>query len=395
MHASPSADAVGWDSDPALPVWPGLEPLRSPITSADACVVGLGGSGLAAVDELTTRGLRVVGVDAGRVAGAAAGRNGGILSPGGAMSFSEACSRFGPPTAWDLWQRTADELDRLAEQLGEQVIRRDGVLRLAGLPGPPADDAEEQERARAETDLTRDHEIMRRHGLPAERYAGELGSGVFLPRGASMNPVARAFALAERLRNGARLHENTPVLSVSPGRVRTGFGIIRADTVVVAVDGKLEVLLPALRPHVRTQRLQMLATEPIARVRLPCPASARWGYDYAQQDRRGRLLVGGGRDRFLAEENTLDDRPTDGVQRRIEEITVRFAGGPVSVAHRWAASVGYTADRRAVCAMVDEGVVACGAYSGSGNLVGAVAARAAVALALDGEPAPPYFIGRL
>jgi hypothetical protein len=35
-------------------------------------------------------------------------------------------------------------------------------------------------------------------------------------------------------------------------------------------------------------------------------------------------------------------------------------------------------------------VVAIGGYSGTGNLVGPVAARAAVALALDGTP-PGYF----
>jgi gamma-glutamylputrescine oxidase len=41
--------------------------------------------------------------------------------------------------------------------------------------------------------------------------------------------------------------------------------------------------------------------------------------------------------------------------------------------------------------MVDAGVVACGGYSGTGNLVGPIAARAAVALALDGAPPPSYF----
>jgi glycine/D-amino acid oxidase-like deaminating enzyme len=40
---------------------------------------------------------------------------------------------------------------------------------------------------------------------------------------------------------------------------------------------------------------------------------------------------------------------------------------------------------------VADGVVAIGGYNGTGNLVGPVAARAAVALALDGTPPPPYF----
>ncbi len=57
-----------------------------------------------------------------------------------------------------------------------------------------------------------------------------------------------------------------------------------------------------------------------------------------------------------------------------------MAGGPVEVTHRWAASVGFTADGRPLCTQVDDGVVAVGGYNGTGNLVGPVAARAAVAL---------------
>jgi glycine/D-amino acid oxidase-like deaminating enzyme len=183
------------------------------------------------------------------------------------------------------------------------------------------------------------------------------------------------------------------VLSVSPGRVRTGFGIIRADTVVVAVDGKLEVLLPELTGRVRTTRLQMLATEPVRAGRLPCPAYGRWGYDYAQQDGAGRLFVGGGRDQDLANEWTTDTEPTAPVQSWIEAVAARFAGGPVRVSSRWAASAGYTSDGRPLVTEVRPGVIACGGYNGTGNLVGPIAARAAIALGLDGTPPGDYFSG--
>ncbi|MDT4938798.1 MAG: gamma-glutamylputrescine oxidase, partial [Pseudonocardiales bacterium] len=38
---------VGWDVDPVVAAWRGLPPLDADVT-ADACVVGLGASGLAA-----------------------------------------------------------------------------------------------------------------------------------------------------------------------------------------------------------------------------------------------------------------------------------------------------------------------------------------------------------
>jgi glycine/D-amino acid oxidase-like deaminating enzyme len=124
--------------------------------------------------------------------------------------------------------------------------------------------------------------------------------------------------------------------------------------------------------------------------RLPCPIYGRWGYDYAQQGVDGRLYVGGGRDRFVKAEWTGSTDPSRQVQRYIEGVAARMAGRPVEVTHRWGASVGFTADARPLCSLVDEGVVAVGGYNGTGNLVGPVAARAAVALALDGTPPPPY-----
>ena len=116
--------------------------------------------------------------------------------------------------------------------------------------------------------------------------------------------------------------------SVEPGAVHTQHGTVRAGVVVVAVDGRLDVLLPQLAPIVRTARLQMLATAPIALGRVPCPVYGRWGYDYAQQLPDGRLFVGGGRDLFAEDEWTLDAHPTAGVQAYIETVTTRMAGAP-------------------------------------------------------------------
>jgi gamma-glutamylputrescine oxidase len=62
----------------------------------------------------------------------------------------------------------------------------------------------------------------------------------------------------------------------------------------------------------------------------------------------------------------------------------------VEVTHRWAASVGYTTDDRPLCTIVDDGVVAIGGYCGTGNLVGPVIARAAVAYLLDGTGPPEW-----
>lgn len=385
------AAIVGWDRADEAAHWPGLPRLDEPVR-ADACVVGLGGTGLAAVAELADRGLSVVGVDAGRVAAGAAGRNGGFLVAGPEEPLHTAIGLWGESAAVELYRATLSEIDRLRAALGDDVIRPVGSIRLVGIPGDPVDAAETADREPDWADCLAQEAALRAHGIPVERYDGPLGRGLFFPADAAMNPARRALGLAARLRYrpGVRLFEHSPVTGIAAGHVRTAGGEVRAGVVLVAVDGRLEVLLPQLAGAVRTARLQMLATAPVTPGRLPCPVYGRWGYDYAQQDAAGHLYVGAGRDRFEAQEWTTDDQPSAPVQAYIETVAARMAGAPVTVTHRWAASVGFTSDGRPLCARVDDGVVAIGGYNGTGNLVGPVLARAAVAHLLDGATAPAW-----
>lgn len=401
--AAAPASPVGWDEDPAIS-WVRFRELDARVT-ADACVVGLGGSGLAAIGDLVDRGLTVVGIDADRVGGAAAGRNGGFLLGGPAQSVHEFANRFGADVAVDLYRRTIAEIDRLAALLGDDVVRRCGSIRLAGLPrdrvgarvageaGDAADAARDAELA----DCEAQYAFMREHGLDVERYAGPLGAGLYFPLDAAMNPVRRAMGLAARHSARARLFERSPATSGRPGRVVTPRGEVFAHYVIVAVDGRLELVLPQLAGRVRTTRLQMAATSPVGPGVLPCPVYANWGYDCLQQDAAGRIFAGGGRDRFVADEWTADAEPTEPVQEWIDSLIARVwstaprASAVPPVTHRWAASVGYTADLRPLVTEVDSGVVACGGYCGTGNLIGPIAARAAVARAVDSVPPPPYF----
>ncbi|MGB3483852.1 MAG: FAD-dependent oxidoreductase [Mycobacterium sp.] len=382
---------VAWDDDPAVAAWPGLPVLETELT-ADVCVVGLGGSGLAAVAAAVDRGLSVIGLDTGRVGAGAAGRNGGFLLAGPSAFLHRAMQTWGN-SALDLYRDTLAELNRLSELLGPEVIRRTGSLRVAGLPGEPVTDSEAADRDLDIRDCDALSKTLRDNGIGVEDYDGALGRGLFLPDDAAMNPARRALGLAALLRSQAALFEHSPAVRIGDGTVQTANGSVSAPVILVAVDGKLETVLPELKGRVRTARLQMLATDPLAPDRLPCPVYCRWGYDYAQQDSGGRMYVGGGRDKFIDTEWTTATTPTADVQTYIESVAQRMAGAPVTVTHHWAASVAYTDDGRPLCGAVAPGVIAFGAYNGTGNLVGPLAARAAVALALDGAPVPDYFCG--
>lgn len=352
-----------WDDEP----WTGLPALEGEV-EADVCVVGLGGSGLACVGELLALGKRVVGVDAGRVAGGAAGRNGGFLLAGTYAFYHDAVEAYGRERARRIYRLTLEELERMAAET-PGAVRRVGSLRVASSP-------EEEE------DCRRQEEAMRADGLPVERYAGPEGRGLLVPTDGAFHPLRRCRTLARRAGEaGALLFERSPALSLSGTEVVGERGRVRCGAVVVAVDGRLEALLPELSGRVRTARLQMLATAPTDEVRIPRPVYARWGYEYWQQLPDGRVALGGFRDRGGEGEWTHSAEPTPGVQALLEEFLREGVGVRAPVTHRWAASVAFSADGLPVLEEVRPGVWAAGAYSGTGNVLGALCGRAAARLA--------------
>jgi len=348
--------------------WAGLPALEGD-ARADVCVVGLGGSGLAAVDEALTAGASVIGLDGGQVAGGAAGANGGFLLAGAADAYHRTVARLGRPAARDLYGRTLAELDRMAAAAPD-LVRLVGSLRVA---------SSAEEEGDCEEQLT----ALRADGFRAEPYRGAEGVGLLFPDDGATNPLARARRLAtDAVARGARLFEQSPASALSADGVTTRAGLVRAGAVVVAVDGRLETLLPELAPRVRTARLQMLATAPTDEVAIPRPVYARWGYDYWQQLPDGRIALGGCRDRFVDDEWTLDSQPTAPVQQALEQILRDQLGVTAPVTHRWAASAGFARDLSPVVEEVRPRVFAAGGYSGTGNVLGAVCGRDAMRRAL-------------
>ena len=152
--------------------------------------------------------------------------------------------------------------------------------------------------------------------------------------------------------------------------------------VLVAVDGGLAHLVPALRGRVRAARLQMVGTAPACDVVVQRPVYARYGLDYWQQLPDGRVLLGGGRDVGGAAEWVDDGRreaPTSApVQAHLEHLLRTDVGTSAPVEQRWTGVVGFTDDHLPVLAEPEPGLLAVGGYSGTGNLLGPLCATWAV-----------------
>lgn len=359
-----------------VPVWD--DALWAPLSAmdgdqqADSCVIGLGGSGLTLVHELLDRGERVVALDAADVAAGAAGRNGGFLLAGAYDFYHDAVRLHGRERALAIYRATLGEIHRIA-QAAPGTVRFVGSRRLA------ATEAEVE-------DCRVQMAAMQADGLACEWYEGDDGIGLTIPVDAAFNPLARCRLLAcHAIERGASLFARTPVTALRGDRVETATGVVHCKRVFVAVDGRLEVLLPELVGRVRTARLQMLATAPTTERVVPCPMYYREGYEYWQQLPDGSIAIGGFRDRAGESEWSLDARPTEPVQRMLETFLREELGVFAPVTHRWAACAAFSSNGLPVLEQVRPNVWAIGAYSGTGNVIGALCARAVAAWAVDGD----------
>lgn len=365
---------TAWNDAPA----PAL-PVLADDLSADVVVVGLGGGGLAALRALAPRSWRLVGLDAGQPGAGAGGRNGGFLL-GGLASFHHDASRtLGPARATAWYRRTLAECDRLVAAW-PALVRRTGSLRIAN------DDIEFE-------DCASQLEAMWSDDLPVSQYAGPEGRGLLFPSDAAFQPYALCQAEAADLRGrGVALFGGSPVKKIESDRVHTAHGSVRARQVIVAVDGGLERLLPELSAWVRTARLQMLATAPQPQVELPRPVYCRYGYDYWQQLPDGAIALGGARDRGGEDEWTHVAETSDVVQAALDDLLhSRLGIDPATVVRRWAATVAYHDELLPLCRRLPSGVIALGAYNGTGNLLSRCLGAVAADLAAE-RRLPEWFI---
>ena len=332
-------------------------------------MIGLGGSGLACIDQFLKTGASVVGVDAGRVGGAAAGRNGGLLRAGTSLFYHDALVKYGPDRAARMYSATVVERERILSRF-PGIARRCGYLRLAH-------DEDEERDCRAHLRALSDGRF------PVEWHDGPLGRGVLVVDDAVTDPLARCRQEARWVSSaGARLYEQSTAVRLATGVVETPDGVVRCRLAVVAVDGALASVLPELEGRVRPMRLQMLASGPHPPGVLPHTIGTRWGWDYAQQLPDGTIAFGGCRDAGGSAEHTADTEVTAPVQEALERRFREVLGESPSVTHRWAATAGYTDDGLPVLEQVRPGVWATGGYSGTGNLFGAACGRSVAKLAL-------------
>jgi gamma-glutamylputrescine oxidase len=327
---------------------------RAPLTtdlSADAVVVGGGIAGLAAAERLAEEGLDVVLLEAAICGSGATGRSSGFITPDSELQVADLCRRFGDAAARDLYGavRTACEhIGRVvaAESIACDEIRADSLYAGLGPASIPTIRAEHEARHRLGFDsamLLGDavggHVGTQRYSA-AVRYSGTFG----------INGAALAGGWSDALtRRGVRIFEQSRVVRIEAGVVRTAEASVRAPRMIVALDRFAPELSLASRA-LNAARAYLLLSEPLPDAVLarlfPSGPLMVWDtdliYQYFRPTREGRLLIGGGTLRRTYSRDPDGDEVHRKLARYVHE-TFPFLRD-IRYTHRWHGQIGVTKD---------------------------------------------------
>jgi gamma-glutamylputrescine oxidase len=352
---------------------------------ADVCVVGGGYTGLSTAWHLACSGFDVVVLEAQRVGFGASGRNGGQVGTGQRVDQNELRRRVGDTRArglWDLFGEAKTLVRDLAQRPEVDAGWKDGGVQAVRTPRGRDD-------LHAYLDLlSREYEVDGLLPLDRAGLAALIGTDVFAGGAVDwttghFHPLRFALGLA-RLANaaGAHLFEGSRVEQIDVNRVVTDQGLVRADQIILAMNGYLGPLAPEVGERVMPINNFIVATSPLGdRMPLAQPvavADDRFVVSYWRPTDGGRLLFGGGESygyRFPADIAAK-------VRRSLSRIYPELAN--VSITHAWGGTLAITRSRIPHFARLRPGLWSASGYSGHGIAMGVLAGQI-VAKAIAGE----------
>lgn len=360
---------------------PPFPPLEGEV-QADVCVVGGGYTGLSTALHLAERGYSVALLEAHRVGWGASGRNGGQVGSGQRQDQDWLEAAFGPGRARALWELGEEGKATVKDLIARHSIAcdwRDGIAYLA------------HKRSYAEHYQDYAERLSRDYGysmepLDARRVTELLGTeaycgGVLDPGAGHLHPLNFALGLARAAQAaGAHLFERSRVIRVDGTSATTEAGRVTARFLVLAANGYLGRLAPAVSARVMPINNFVLTTEPLPEPPIPsgiAAADSRFVVNYWRPTPDGRLLFGGGesyRYRFPRDVAVK-------ARRALRRIYPQLAAAPVS--HAWGGTLAVTMNRMPALQRLGPGLLSASGYSGHGVAMATLSGRL-VAEAISG-----------
>jgi glycine/D-amino acid oxidase-like deaminating enzyme len=367
-------------------------PARPSLTSdldVEVCVIGGGLAGLTAAREIARSGQSVVLLEKGRLAGSASGRNTGFVLPGFAAAPNDLIARVGFERTKELWALSEAGLDYVRRTVVAErasgidgqngwlyVSKRDNgeeLLRFAGLLGELGCEAEywPTERVRAQ--------------LRSKRYF----HAIHYLRAFTIHPLNYALTLAAAAeRDGVRIFENTPALSIDPAGVRkrivTPAARLRASQVVLAGNVQIKRMMPRLSATLVPITTYVITTAPLGAERLAQAVLYRGAVSDTDLADNHYRIVGGDRLMWSGRATVWPRNPRRYARALTADIAKTYPQlDNVEVDYAWAGTLGNTVHRMPQIGELGAGVWLASGFGGHGlnttAMAGNLIARAVVA----------------
>lgn len=342
---------------------------------AKVCVIGAGLAGLSVALELLRIGIPVAIVEAGRVAWGASGRNGGFVSAGFPVHLEDIVRTCGAEIAERLYEYSVLGVTHVREnieQLAPHCLMGEGHLSVSRYP--------------AAKKMQREAELINR------QYAGKVESwtrselsaalktrryfdALYKPNGFHIHPLTYALALAAEIESlGGRIFEGSPARkleSIDPGnlnyrwRVRTDYGEVKAEYVVICTSGYDQDFYGPISRSVLPVATHVAVTEPLGDDILglvntsACISDTRNACDYFRIVDR-RLLWGGKISTLTEPPETLEQTMKKAMVEVFPELS------DVSIEYSWSGLMGYCSHKMPVIRRQQPGLWVATAFGGQG-----------------------------
>jgi glycine/D-amino acid oxidase-like deaminating enzyme len=235
----------------------------------DVAIVGAGFTGLWTAYYLLQHDptLRIALVEKEIAGFGASGRNGGwcsALFPASMEKVAAQSTRAAALALREAMRHSVDEVGAVAQANGiDCAYAKGGTLSLIRSRAQVARARDELEHARSWGENSDDISLLDAAEARARLNATGIMGALFTPHCAAIHPGKLVRGLAEAVeRNGATIYEGTAATAISPHRVDTLQGVVRADVVVRATEGYTPTIRGYRRVLAPVYSL-MMATEPL------------------------------------------------------------------------------------------------------------------------------------
>jgi gamma-glutamylputrescine oxidase len=371
--------------------FPNAPQLTESITT-DVCVIGGGYAGLSAALHLARKGASVVLLEESRVGSGASGRNGGQVHNGFRHDPDWFESRLGADFARQvglLASEAREHLDWLIQTYKIDAQYLPGLLHLCHKRSYVA-----ETRAHVEEVLSRHPEAGLRF-LDQEETRSLVNSNAFYggyldTHSGHLHALNLALGIARGAQqHGARLYELSKVTGVAHAtggwEVHTPTGSVRASSVVLAGNGYLRNLQPAVEARVMPINNFVVTTEPLGRDAAErlirdrrAVSDSRFVVNYFRITPDDRLLFGGGETYSYQIPRDIAGFVRPYILRIFPQLK------DTRIEHAWAGTVAITMARLPFVRELEPGFFNASGFSGQGIVIAPFTGKA-VADAIGGD----------